>query len=352
MKILYIGRQVRNIDGGKIISMRNLQLLEMIPNSVITKIYFDYKNRYGLLFNLLLGKEYGFDQNVLNEIIQLLTFEKYDLIFIDHSILGWIVKYLKKYQVPIITFFHNVEYIYYKEKMKVQGIYNLPMVYFAKNNEKSALEDSNFIISLTARDSTLLKKVYNREADLILPSSFDDKFQITTQYIPYQNYHLFVGSAFFANIEGISWYIENVLDELNSQLLIIGKDMEFLRSKFNNKNFKVLGFVEDLTPYYNQAQFVINPVFSGSGMKTKTIEAMMYGKTIIGTKEAFIGIEQELSNIAIVCNNAQEFIVNINKNYRKFELYNEKARSLFLQEYNLSRTFELLKDFLKVRKVL
>jgi len=34
---------------------------------------------------------------------------------------------------------------------------------------------------------------------------------------------------------------------------------------------------------------VILPIISGSGMKTKTAEALMYGKSIIGIKEAFEG---------------------------------------------------------------
>ena len=47
-------------------------------------------------------------------------------------------------------------------------------------------------------------------------------------------------------------------------------------------------------------------------MKTKTIEAMSYGKTIIGTDECFQGIECDYSEIGALCNTAEEFIVAIN----------------------------------------
>lgn len=36
---------------------------------------------------------------------------------------------------------------------------------------------------------------------------------------------------------------------------------------------------------------MVMPIFSGSGMKVKTAEALMYGKFLIGTKEAFEGYE-------------------------------------------------------------
>lgn len=42
-------------------------------------------------------------------------------------------------------------------------------------------------------------------------------------------------------------------------------------------------------------------------MKTKTAEALMYGKTIIGTKEAFEGYVLDEKAMKL-CSNAQEFI--------------------------------------------
>ena len=41
--------------------------------------------------------------------------------------------------------------------------------------------------------------------------------------------------------------------------------------------------VDCLETWYEKADVVISPIFLGSGMKTKTAEALMYGKPILGT---------------------------------------------------------------------
>ena len=74
---------------------------------------------------------------------------------------------------------------------------------------------------------------------------------------------------------------------VNAEILIIGKGFETLKNDLECDNVKVIGTVEDVSEYFYRADFVIAPIFEGSGMKLKTAEALMYGKTIFGTTEAF-----------------------------------------------------------------
>lgn len=45
----------------------------------------------------------------------------------------------------------------------------------------------------------------------------------------YGDYLLFVGSYFKPNVEGIIWFIDNVMPYINYSLLIIGKGMEKIK---------------------------------------------------------------------------------------------------------------------------
>jgi hypothetical protein len=51
-----------------------------------------------------------------------------------------------------------------------------------------------------------------------------------------------------------------------------------------------VGRVESLGIFYRSVDCVINPMAGGTGLKIKTIEALAYGRPIIGTKSAFDGI--------------------------------------------------------------
>lgn len=49
--------------------------------------------------------------------------------------------------------------------------------------------------------------------------------------------------------------------------------------------------VDDLSSYYKSALAVVAPIFKGVGYENESVEAMSFGKSIIGTDEAFQGIE-------------------------------------------------------------
>ncbi|WP_166667400.1 glycosyltransferase family 4 protein [Hypnocyclicus thermotrophus] len=160
---------------------------------------------------------------------------------------------------------------------------------------------------------------------------------------------LFVGSYFFANIEGITWFVKNVMPEIEGKLYIVGKGMEKLREELSRENVEVVGGVEDLAEYYYNANFIVAPIFSGSGMKVKTAEALMYGKTIFGTKEAFEGYELEFGKIGEECNSRDEFIEKINQyiNDKKIEKFNKFSRNNYLEKYSNNILKEGIKNLFK-----
>ena len=74
---------------------------------------------------------------------------------------------------------------------------------------------------------------------------------------------------------------------------------------------EVVGAVDDLAEWYLKSHFVIAPIFDGSGMKTKGAEALMFGKKVIGTPEAFSGYEEIADKAGRVCASADDFVTAI-----------------------------------------
>lgn len=52
-----------------------------------------------------------------------------------------------------------------------------------------------------------------------------------------------------------------------------------------------MGMVDRLTEFYDNVDCVLNPMMGGTGLKIKTIEALAHGRPMIGTVDAFEGIE-------------------------------------------------------------
>lgn len=349
----------RILDGGEYINKRNKEILENCCKELDTIEISEkrYTNKLIKLKEILINKNfYGMTSADKKYIIATLKNKKYDFCFITSSLIGCLVKDLKKLypDLKIIVFFHNVEYIYHKQFAKQKGRYNYILAFLSKYNEQLSVNWADKIVSLNKRDAEGILKIYKRNVDLIIPTSFKDLYK--KKYIEkvYDNGKmkklLFVGSNFYANFQGIEWFIKNVLKNLNNvELIIVGKGTEKWIQEFNGiKEVKIMGAVEDLKQYYEETDIVVLPIFLGSGMKTKTAEALMYGKYIFGTKEAFEGYEIDYNKVGGLCNTKEEFINNINNHLEAHNTkYNNYSRNMFQKKYNTERYISEFRNFLE-----
>ena len=150
------------------------------------------------------------------------------------------------------------------------------------------------------------------QATDLYPMSLEDKLPVDYISLPYnvtEKFALFVGGTFYANQAGIFWFVENVVPYISMKTYIVGRGFEKFKSELEiNENVVVVGEVDTLAQWYHDAYFVVAPIFDGSGMKTKVAEALMYGKKIIGTPEAFSGYEDIVKQAGNVCDSADEFV--------------------------------------------
>jgi glycosyltransferase involved in cell wall biosynthesis len=236
-------------------------------------------------------------------------------VFVDGSNLGAVVAELKKRMpdVQIITFFHNVEARFFwgallsYPSIRAFGVFLANLI-----AERKAAIYSDKLICLSDRDSNLLKKIYGRSASHIAPMALEDKCPPTSMSVKpllSDTFALFVGANFYANRKGICWFAREVVPRINIPVVIVGRGFEVLRSELEgNGNITVVGTVNNLSNWYQRAQFIIAPIFDGSGMKTKVAEALMHGKKIIGTPEAFSGYEDIIEQAGWICYTADEFV--------------------------------------------
>jgi hypothetical protein len=77
----------------------------------------------------------------------------------------------------------------------------------------------------------------------------------------------------------------------------------------NETQVQFLGRMKDLSPLYAASQVVILPIYFGTGTGIKTIEAIGYGRPILGTPLAFRGFTPEIYKEAapLIVANPQDF---------------------------------------------
>ena len=157
----------------------------------------------------------GLTKKNTNEILDKIKEKKIKQVFINGSNLGKLAKAIKQRfpSVQIISFFHNVETKFFfdsfKRALTIKSFFILVSNYLT---EFKAVKYSDVVICLSDRDSNALFALFKRKADHLAPMVMEDQVSyLDLEEIPDNNFALFVGGAFFANISGITWFINNVM---------------------------------------------------------------------------------------------------------------------------------------------
>jgi glycosyltransferase involved in cell wall biosynthesis len=353
-KLLYIGIDIEKPKtGGESCLKRNESALRELfgENFYKYSLFYDATPLRYLISRLFLFYP-GISFSTFKKVKDIIQQLKPQFIFISSSHYGNLVKYIKKYfLVTVITFFHNIEIQYAKSYLSFLNIKSLYFFVMTKLNEAYSVKYSDKCIVINDRDADIYEQVYKRQADCVLPFSIidiltTDKIATIKQTTRFINKHecLFVGSNFYANIHGLTWFIKKILPYVNIHLSIIGTGM--LKAFSDTDKITVMDYVDDLSEYYIHSDFIISPIFLGGGMKTKTAEAMMWGKAIVGTDEAFRGYEIDSVHGLYRCNTVQEMTETIQSIYSDTVLYfNQNIRELFLTKYSFNNTIELFIRF-------
>ena len=348
MKILYLCTKPFTLqNGGMVVANRNLNALRKILG---TNAIIEYQVHHPTLKtvgrSLLTLSSYGISHIEENHILSLQQKEKCNIVFIEGSLRGNLVRRLYKRNCKTIVFAHNVETSLYRQRMKrKRNLISLIQYKYVHFNEHQSIRYANRIIVLNKRDYQQMQIEFHRKADAILPITCPERNLQPGSPIKGRPYCLFVGSDFFPNVDGILWFIDHVAPYIPMDLRIVGACTQntLLQNHQLPANVFLDGYVNDLATYYQNAAAVIAPIFSGSGMKTKTVEAMSYGKSIFGTNEAFEGIECDYNRIGGLCNTAEDFIRHLSTPHKLFNTY---TLQLFQESYTDTYFENHLKELL------
>lgn len=318
--LLYVScaSEGRARGGREILSQLLFDAVHGLAGNALVKFEVPRRNSLTLtasIRSVFTGHVDGVSSEVNERIVRLIDTHAIQSVFIDGSNLGAVAAAIRKARshVRVCVFFHNCEARFFlgafRQEPRPHTLGVLLANYFA---ERSAVRNSDKRICLNQRDSKLLVSMYGHGATDISPMAMKDRFQggggaaSESTQVPYA---LFVGGNFYANRHGIEWFVDNVASKSPLRTVVVGNGFDGMKGRLErNGNVEVIGGVDDLAPWYLGASVVIAPIFDGSGMKTKVAEALMYGKQVIGTPEAFVGYEAVAADVGVVCSTHAEFL--------------------------------------------
>jgi len=172
------------------------------------------------------------------------------------------------------------------------------------------------------------------------------------------NQVLFVGRLGFAtNTRGVEWYVRHVhpmLADINQYDLVVagstgGEPLDVLRELIaRHSNVSLYEDPPDLQSHYNMAAVFVNPVFQGTGLKLKTIDAIQAGLPVVSTSIGIQGTRLIDGKHVLVADTPERFADCIRKllrDRRYAENMVSEAQAFIIREYDQERIVKRLFDF-------
>ena len=334
--------------------------LEKLPEN-----YTHYHNMYSVVvdnrvklstafLNLFSRKSYHvsrFESRGFRKILrEVLVENSYDIILLETLYLTPYVRHIRKFsQAKIVMRSHNLEFEIWERMVKNMrwGLKKLYLIYLVRKLKRYELANLNvydYLITVTQRDLSNFVKLGFRGQGMVIPIGIDARdypSQMNRSGIPLKI--SFIGSLdWMPNMEGISWFIDIVWDQFTHQLEqvelhIAGRNTPPSFQKRIRERMHVHGEVEDAAEFITSCPVMIVPLFSGSGMRVKILEAMALERVVITTSLGLEGIEAKHGEHVLIANTAADFVEQLSYclgNPNEMVRIGREARKLILEKYD------------------
>lgn len=253
-----------------------------------------------------------YDRSLTGKITSLIQQEKFDAVIWEHPYYAWLAKRVKKRTgIKTIIHTHNIEY----QRFKSTDRWWWPIL---RRYERKCLQNADAVFFITSEDREFAIKEWRLDEKKCIDVPFGIDIneypadreacrkEISKQYgiEPDEKIIVFNGLlSYKPNLDAVKHIVAFTNISLRAEgfrykIIISGKGLPEQVKKFlegpNGKNIIYTGFVDDIVPYFKAADIFLNPIKSGGGIKTKMVEAIAYGATVIATETGASGIAKEV----------------------------------------------------------
>ena len=223
-----------------------------------------------------------------------------------------------------------------------------------KKIEKNCLERSDLVILNNRKDEKLLAQSHINTKTWVWTPYFQNMIDLKRTYTGGKDILFYGAMSRPENWMSAIWFIENVFTRLKSKgyrFIVIGNKPNEKLLKYDDGNqIRILGFVEDISPYFQNALCLAAPLLLGAGVKIKILEGMSSGIPVITNSIGIEGIYAKNGEEYFYCENPDDYILTIEKLSQSIEKnleIGQKAKQYMQDNYDYNKDAEVFGNLIK-----
>lgn len=263
-------------------------------------------NKIHRLFNI---ESYSCDEfypwGLANYINKLYYHYHFDICIVNYY---WLTRAFKKIHIPKKVLMTHDCFTYKNIKTGHDWMSTTP------KEEGKAMQRADYILALQTDEATYFSYLAPNSTVLNIYNFYNYTFQPIT----FTKNILFLSGSNPHNIDGITWFIENIFPTIKKEfpsvkLIVGGSICKKIEHKYNEENIIYKGYVDDIAAFYSLGDVVINPTRNGTGLKIKTFEALSFGKVTLVHPHSAKGIFNKSSAPLFSSEKSEEWVGFLSK---------------------------------------
>jgi len=325
----------------------------------------------GLLKSFMRKSSYHIDRfekdEVADAIARMIQRSEYDIIQLESIYTAPYIEVIRKHSsAKIVLRAHNVEHqiwqrLAQQEKNPLKKVAMKSLARRLKAYELDAIKQVEVLTTVSSLDKDYFNKYSSTTKTIYHPIGIDTaNYKRNSASANSQIIIGFIGSMDWRpNIEGVEWFLAEVWPAIiglypDMGFHIAGRNMtaQQIQRYEQGTSVTAVGEVEDALDFMNACHVLITPLFSGSGMRVKIIEAMALAKPVVTTSIGVEGIDAAQGVEVLIANTATDFIRSL-KELLDQPAYREEiglsAKSFVLKNFDIDQlTRKLIVDYLNL----